>query len=638
MDKREHFKKDCHFLIETGLFPAKGTAGLSVRGFIHMRWKLDKVMIAVLVAAFFAAQTGAAFTTTIRNFNSSGAQVTRFDTKGNALDAHDGKIAFFNGLYYLYGTSYNCGYQWGTAGAPCCGFKSYSSPDLVHWTDQGPLFNANTTTWQTRCNGSTYGCYRPHVIYNARTQKYVLWINVYDNSVGYRVFTSSDPAGPFAEAPVPTLAINNGAPVAGLNNGDHDLFVDDDGTAYVAVTDWRTGGCICIERLDSTYLTGTGSHVSGITTPGATEAPALFKRHGIYYLTYSDPNCGYCSNAGTSYRTASSPLGTWSAGTKISTNSCAGQPSFVSRIVCATDTALLYGSDLWNNAEKNEALANFYWAPLTFAANGAINQIVCQNTITLNLAVGSSGSQDAIPDLDANSGVDGFLNYWDIGGAIQRSQSFVPSRSGTLTGVAFTSFQHGNPSAPLQIEVHLASSTYLPTGAALSSASIPVDSIGWSPRNIIVSPNITVTSGTRYAIVVKSAATAAGTFGFEYSDAAPYPGGGAAYSSNSGTSFTAETNRSLKFYTAVTGGTSVTMAPVSRELPVTVSAVRSAIRVNVPEAKTFSVKLLDTRGNILTEENGAGKQKCSFASLKPGIYMVVLKVNEYVISRKVVLY
>jgi hypothetical protein len=300
----------------------------------------------------------------------------RYDANDDIIDAHDGEIALFNGTYYLYGTSYGCGFEWGNKGAPFCGFEVYSSKDLKNWRNMGDLFYAGTSIWQTRCNGSTYGCFRPHVVYNAKTKLYVLWINVYDNVVGYRVFTSSKPTGPFTEQPEPTLAVNSNMPVAGLNNGDHDTFVDDDGTGYVAYTDWRKGGAIVIEKLRDDYLSGSGQFIAAVTG-GNTEAPAMFKRKGKYYLLYSDPNCGYCSGTGTSYKTADHPLGPWSEGKKISDNSCGGQPSFVSVIKLKQDTMFLYGSDLWNNGAKNESQANYYWTGLTFAANGDINPLNC---------------------------------------------------------------------------------------------------------------------------------------------------------------------------------------------------------------------------------------------------------------------
>jgi len=484
---------------------------------------------------------------TLINFNTNGLPVTRFDSVAAAIDAHDGEIAYFNGVYYLYGTSYGCGFLWQTQGSPFCGFKAYSSTDLVNWTDQGFLFNAQTQIWQTRCNGSTYGCYRPHVIYNQTNNQYVLWINAYDNQVGYHVFTSTNPVGPFTETTVPVLADSTNAPVGGLNNGDHDLFVDDDGTAYLAYTDWKSGGSILVEQLNSSYTSGTGNYVQ--VTPGSTEAPSLMKRNGTYYLLYSDPNCGYCSGTGTSYRTATSPLGPWSAGTNISANSCGGQPSFVSTIKLNSQVIFLYGSDLWNNGNANEAVANFFWAPLTFAANGSINLIVCQGQV--NVAIMPEATpQLAITDLDNTSGSAGFTSFYDIGGNIQRSQSFVATRTGTLRAVSFCTFQNGNPNAALKIQIYQANSSYQPTGTALSSILVLPGSMGWAPQLITVSPGIAVTAGVRYAIVVSSTATQ-GRYGFEYNDLAPYPGGGEAYSSNNGSSFSAEKNRSFMFSTYI---------------------------------------------------------------------------------------
>jgi len=489
---------------------------------------------------------------TLVNFNSKGLQITRFDSVAAAIDAHDGEIAYFNETFYLYGTSYDCGYEWGNKNAPFCGFKVYTSKDMVNWTDKGFLFDAQTPVWQSRCNGGTYGCYRPHVIYNQKNNLYVLWINVYDNKVGYRVFTSTSPVGPFAEIAEPRLGINRDASVAGLNNGDHDLFVDDDGTAYLAFTDWRSGGAIMIEKLNADYASGTGEYVK--VTKGRTEAPAMMKRNDKYYLLYSDPNCGYCGGTGTSYRTAASPLGPWhpnidSPGINISSDSCGGQPSFVSTIKLKSDVIFLYGSDLWNNGAKNEALANFYWAPLSFTAEGSIKPIVCQGKVSV--LVRPDLTAPPVPvDLDSTSGTSGFKSHCDIGGNIQRSQSFVTTRGGTLSAVNFCTFKSGYPNAGLTVEIYQANTANQPTGSALSSILVLPDSIGWSPKFITVSPQITVREGDRYAIVVKSS-TSSGGYGFEYNDSAPYPGGEEAYSSDGGKSFHAETHRSSMFRTFI---------------------------------------------------------------------------------------
>jgi hypothetical protein len=307
-----------------------------------------------------------------------------------------------------------------------------------------------------------------------------------------------------------------------------------------------------VEKLNADYTSGTGA--CSEVTKGRTEAPGMMKRNGKYYVLYSDPNCGYCSGTGTSYRTAPSPLGPWSPdiespGINISSDSCGGQPSFVSTIKLKSDVMFLYGSDLWNNGAKNEALANFYWAPLTFAADGSINPILCQDKVSV--AVRPDLTPIPAPvDLDNTSGADGFKSHCDISGNIQRSQSFVATRTGTLSAVNFCTFKSGYPDAGLTIEIYQANASYQPAGSALSSILVLPDSIGWSPKLITVRPDVAVKSGNRYAIVVKSAASSGG-YGCEYSDSSPYPDGGEAYSSDGGQSFRAEPNRSLMFRTFV---------------------------------------------------------------------------------------
>lgn len=476
------------------------------------------------------------------NFNDKGEQLTRFSTLGDAVDAHDGEIAYFNGTYYLYGTSYDCGFQWGNKEAPFCGFKSYSSKDLVTWKDEGFLFDAQTPLWQTRCDGNTYGCFRPHVIYNAKTKLYVLWINVYDNQVGYRVFTSNTPTGPFEEQANPVLAINKEAPVAGLNNGDHDTFIDDDGTAYMAYTDWRTDGTIVIEKLSPDYLTGTGEYVKEVTN-GKTEAPGLFKRNGIYYVVYSDPNCGYCSATGASYRTATSPLGPWSAPKKISNNSCGGQPSFVSTIKLNTGEVYIFGSDLWNNAAKNEALANYFWAPLEFDENGAILPIKCESTSYPAAAPsGNNKLSKKVRSLQKN----GFTSYWDIGKNIQRSQSIIAPKSGQLRSIDLTTFQTGNPNAGLTVTLYKSNKKHQPIGKPLTSITKAVDSIGWSAKQIPFVTDLQIQLGQPYVMVLSTAATE-GIYGFEYNDSGRYKKGESGYSKDHGKTFSIEKDRTLKF-------------------------------------------------------------------------------------------
>lgn len=493
----------------------------------------------ICIGLLFAGLLSAA---QVINFDKTGRQLVKFDKLGNAVDAHDGEIAVFDGVYYLYGTSYDCGYEWGNKEAPFCGFKVYASTDMKNWEDRGFLFDAKSAVWQSRCDGKTYGCYRPHVVFNKKTGLYVLWINVYDNVVGYRVFTSPTPAGPFTEVAEPKLAVNSDMPAAGLNNGDHDTFVDDDGRAYLAYTDWRAKGAIIIEELTDDYLSGTGKHVKSVTAD-KTEAPCLFKRDKKYYVVYSDPNCGYCSGTGSSYKTADSPLGPWSDAISISDNSCGGQPSFVSVLKLDSETVFLYGSDLWNNAAKNEALANFYWAPLEFDAAGAIKPLLCSDQYRVpksgakeiparasgdaakgsNVPAPGKGAKGSKSVMVVREGASGYSINDGIRADTGFAQSFTLKQGGSMSGLSVTLFRNKYPDAGLLLEIFAAGSDGQPSGGALFSTTLQADAMGWSPKMMEFHPGIKVKKGGRYILVLSTKARK-GNYGFVMDDA-PSPAG-----------------------------------------------------------------------------------------------------------------
>lgn len=483
----------------------------------------------ILILVFIS--TGINLKAQVINFTANGKQITRFDNLGNAVDAHDGEIAKFGDTYYLYGTSYDCGFEWNNKTAPFCGFKTYSSKDMMNWKDEGFLFDSKNLLWQSRCDGKTYGCFRPHVVYNTKYKTYVLWINVYDNVSGYRVFTAKNPIGPFMEVAEPKIAINHNMPAAGLNNGDHDLFIDDDGKGYLAFTNWRATGTIAIEALTDDYLSGTGKYIDSIT-PGKTEAPALFKRKGIYYLTYSDPNCGYCSGTGTSYKTAKSPLGPWSEGKKISDNSCGGQPSFVSTMKINSETIYLYGSDLWNNAAKNEALANFYWAPLDFEADGSISPIDCLKSFVVQKKQPTSQEH-----FTATCGIEPKKHI---------AQLFTASSSGSLHRFKLTTLKSGYPDKKLNLDFYESDNGEINLKKSLKRIEITTDSVGWSAKSITVSPLINLIKGKQYAIVLSSETTT-GCYGFAFTEKAENSSEYILVSTDNGRSFQASKKQSLKF-------------------------------------------------------------------------------------------
>jgi hypothetical protein len=293
--------------------------------------------------------------------------VWRFDVDGNAVDAHDGSILQVGDVYYLYGTSYSCGYIY-EQNSNFCGYKVYSSPDLRHWTDRGYIVEP----------GQCAVCFRPHVVYNAATLTYVMWADMGIGS-GYGVFTSPSPTGPFTRKPNSTLAYGGAV--------DGTLFVDTDGTGYVihnTTLNLPAGmtADMAVEKLTPDYLTTTGQAVRlGL---GNVEAFAAFKRDGVYHVLMSDPTCAYCAGA-TGEVTATSMLGAWSGiwndpnavniyaggtpqprnrGRIVNADNCGGQPLAVLPVTHGTGgTDYYFVSDRWTSnlpagANRNQGLAD----------------------------------------------------------------------------------------------------------------------------------------------------------------------------------------------------------------------------------------------------------------------------------------
>ena len=82
--------------------------------------------------------------------------IPRRDTDGNIIDAHDGNVLLYDGLYYYYGPSYGlCKEPPGPSGCSVwhpggCGFQLnhnvslYTSPDLSEWTFRGYVFQMSS--------------------------------------------------------------------------------------------------------------------------------------------------------------------------------------------------------------------------------------------------------------------------------------------------------------------------------------------------------------------------------------------------------------------------------------------------------------------------------------------------------------
>lgn len=313
------------------------------------------------------------------------------DTLGQRLDAHDGTIVQYRGLYYLFGTSYECSIgSSSNPPQPYCGVKVYWSHNLAKWVPGGVYehyfaFDPRAAAITAVCPADD--CFRPHVVYNSHTHLWVMWINS-GFIHGYVVLTSRSIRGPYAVA---TSLKTLGAGSDGY--GDEAISVDGT-TAWLVYTEriHTAAGLdrdLVLQRLDASW-TGVAGHAYPTrldyhSPQQSVEAPALFKRRskpfprGLWYLVYSDPSCSYCTKTGSAYATSRFPWGPWTYRGIFNSDSCGGQPAAVD---------ILKGTFVWQvdrwAARGNQYNARNYLAPLRISwVTGLIPDQSCVSNWTM---------------------------------------------------------------------------------------------------------------------------------------------------------------------------------------------------------------------------------------------------------------
>lgn len=180
---------------------------------------------------------------------------------------------------------------------------AFSSPDLVHWTKHRHVLDIANVSW------AAYAVWAPTAIEVGG--KYYLFFGANDiqsdtQTGGIGLAVSDKPGGPFKDALGHPLipAFHNGAqPI------DPFVYKDDGGQVYLYYGGW--GHCNVV-RLSSDLRHvekfADGSTYKEITPPGYVEGSFVIKRHGTYYLMWSEGDW-----TGPNYRVAyamgKSPLG-----------------------------------------------------------------------------------------------------------------------------------------------------------------------------------------------------------------------------------------------------------------------------------------------------------------------------------------
>ncbi|MFE2099643.1 RICIN domain-containing protein [Streptomyces sp. NPDC059468] len=282
---------------------------------------------------------------------------TRFtDTSGNPLHAHGGGVIKVGSFYYWFGEDRNADNTFRYVDA-------YRSTDLKSWEFRGHVLSQSSAT-----ELATAYIERPKVIYNASTGKFVMWMHK-ENGVDY----SEARAAVAVSDTVDGTYTYQGSlrPLGQYMSRDLTTYVDSDGTAYL-VSAANNNYDLNIYRLTADY-TGIESLLADPWPGGHREAPALFRRNGVYFMLTSGAT-GWNPNQ-QQYATATSLTGPWTAWANVGDSTAYGsQTAYVLPLQGSSGTAYLYMGDRWGNSFGGTVNDSRYvWLPLVFPASTSMS-------------------------------------------------------------------------------------------------------------------------------------------------------------------------------------------------------------------------------------------------------------------------
>lgn len=188
----------------------------------------------------------------------------------------DPDIAVYDDTYWVYPTT-------SKAYGEQTYLDAFSSTDMVNWTKHSDALTTEDISW------AEYAVWAPAPV--ERDGKYYLFfaandIQNNDSLGGIGVAVADKPEGPYSDA--------IGRPLIGqFHNGaqpiDQDVFIDDDGQAYMYYGGW--GHANVVKLNDDMTSLGTfadGSTYKEITPADYVEGSQMFKRDGKYYLMWSE--------------------------------------------------------------------------------------------------------------------------------------------------------------------------------------------------------------------------------------------------------------------------------------------------------------------------------------------------------------
>ncbi|MFI6810036.1 RICIN domain-containing protein [Streptomyces luteogriseus] len=299
----------------------------------------------------------------------NGTQFT--DTSGAPVHAHGGGVLKVGSYYYWFGEHRNADNTFRYVDA-------YRSTDLKNWE-----FRNHVLTEASAPELATANIERPKVMYNASTGTFVMWMHK-ENGTDY----SEARAAVAVSDTVDGNYTWKGSfrPLGQHMSRDITVFTDTDGAGYM-ISAARENYDLQIYRLTADY-TGIASLVANPWPGGHREAPALFKRGGVYFMLTSGAT-GWNPNQ-QQYATATSIAGPWSAMKNIGDSTAYGsQTAFVLPVQGTSGTSYLYLGDRWGNSFGGTVNDSRYvWLPLTFS-NSTTMSMAWSPEVTIDTAAGT---------------------------------------------------------------------------------------------------------------------------------------------------------------------------------------------------------------------------------------------------------
>lgn len=386
------------------------------------------VAIAALGASLVAAPAQAEAP---EEYNSFRPGQPWLDTDGKVVQAHGGQVVPATDtegrqIYYWYGEDRSNGYF----NSP--GVHVYSSYDLYNWKDEGLALRAmsapdqfendqyfaklykgyspaqkeivwrDLSTNDVRTDGWARPSIleRPKVMYNRFTRKWVMWVHSDGPSspTGTSTYARAEagvaiadsPKGPFRwidsyrlnrvpSDSVPWCGTSPAFDPAGGMARDMNVFVDDDGTAYIIYSS-EENRTMYISKLNRsyTYLSAApdqavqGKDFVRTLACNQREAPAMFKSEGTYYLVTSGAT-GWDPNPAR-YATSQNILGQFTdRGNPITGSGAANTYRSQSTNVVPVDrkrNKFLFMGDRWTPSDLGNS--PYVWMPMKFGEGGSL--------------------------------------------------------------------------------------------------------------------------------------------------------------------------------------------------------------------------------------------------------------------------